>query len=100
MIEPIPDITPLLAPTILGDYATFTFFSIAGLFLGGETGLLTGATSAQRTITSDPERKKRVSRAFREFRADLLRREAEDLEKEGAGVWRDGGDGGEGWLGL
>ena len=68
--------------------------------MGGETGLLTGAASARHTITGDPERKKRVETAFKGFRADLLRKEADELEKEGAGVWRDGGDGGEGWLGL
>jgi hypothetical protein len=81
--EAIPDITPLLQPTKLGDFATYTFFGIAGLFLGGETGVVTGAASARRIITGDPERKKRIERAFREFRADVLRAQIERLEKQG-----------------
>jgi hypothetical protein len=32
-------------------------------------------------LTKDPERKKRVENAFRHFRADLLRKEAEELDK-------------------
>jgi hypothetical protein len=32
-------------------------------------------------LTSDPERKKRVENAFRRFRADLLRKEADELDK-------------------
>ncbi|KJK63987.1 hypothetical protein P875_00064556 [Aspergillus parasiticus SU-1] len=36
--ESIPDITPLLKPTTLGDFATYFFASAGGLFLGGELG--------------------------------------------------------------
>jgi hypothetical protein len=36
--EAIPDVTALMKPTPLGDIAAYTFFSIAGLFVGGETG--------------------------------------------------------------
>lgn len=36
--EPIPDLTPLLKPTTLGDFATYLFASAGGLFLGGELG--------------------------------------------------------------
>ncbi|EXJ56895.1 hypothetical protein A1O7_07239 [Cladophialophora yegresii CBS 114405] len=78
--EAIPDITPLLKPTGLGDVMTYTFFSIAGVFLGGETGLLTGTWSARRTITSDPDRRERIEKAFRSFRADVLRKQLEELE--------------------
>lgn len=88
-VEAIPDITPLLQPTKLGDIATYTFFSIAGVFLGGEVGLLSGAASAKRTITRDPEVRGRVERAYRGFRADVLREELKVLEKEG-------GEGGKG----
>jgi hypothetical protein len=84
--EPISDLTPLLAPTRASDIATYAFFSIAGLFLGGETGLLTGASSARRTITRDPVRRERIEKALRAFRIDTLRKQAELLEKqEGAG---------------
>ncbi|KIW65425.1 hypothetical protein PV04_07687 [Phialophora macrospora] len=78
--EAIPDITPLLKPTGLGDVMTYTFFSIAGVFLGGETGLLTGTWSARRTITSDPDRRERIEKAFKSFRADVLRKQLEELE--------------------
>jgi hypothetical protein len=37
-LEPIPDLTPLLKPTTLGDFATYFFASAGGLFLGGELG--------------------------------------------------------------
>ncbi|KAK5312644.1 hypothetical protein LTR93_011246, partial [Exophiala xenobiotica] len=40
--QAIPDITPLMQPTPLGDALTYTFFDIAGLPIGGETGLLMG----------------------------------------------------------
>lgn len=89
--EAIPDIAPLLKPTTLGDIATYFFFSAGGLFLGGETGLLTGSASASRTITRDPESRARIEAAFRKFRADVLRKEADDL---------DGGKGVAGVLGF
>jgi hypothetical protein len=80
--EAIPDITPLLRPTAFGDIAAYTFFSIAGLFLGGETGILTGIGAAKRTISQDSETKARVEKAYREFRADVLRKDIELLESE------------------
>lgn len=80
MIEPVPDIAPLLRPTTLGDFATYLFFSAGGLFIGGETGLLTGSYAANRTLTRDPDTKRRIEAAFRRFRADVLRREAERLD--------------------
>lgn len=36
--ESIPDLTPLLKPTTLGDFATYFFASAGGLLLGGELG--------------------------------------------------------------
>ncbi|KAJ5905184.1 uncharacterized protein N7473_002100 [Penicillium subrubescens] len=83
--EPIPDLTPLLKPTTLGDVATYFFASFGGLFLGGELGFAGGAASGSRSITADPERKRRIESAFRRFRADVLRREADSLDK-GANV--------------
>lgn len=71
-----------MKPSTAGDVAAYLFFSAGGLFIGGETGLLMGGYSAKRTITSDPERKARVERAFRRFRADVLKREVSMLEKE------------------
>ena len=79
--EAIPDITPLLKPTTLGDIATYTFFAAGGIFVGGETGVMTGAWSAKRTISADPQSKARIEKAFQAFRADVLRRQIEDLEK-------------------
>ncbi|CAF9905673.1 hypothetical protein IMSHALPRED_003922 [Imshaugia aleurites] len=89
--EAIPDITPLVKPTTLGDIATYFFFSAGGLFLGGETGILTGSASASRSITRDPDSRTRIEAAFRRFRADVLRKEADDL---------DGGKGVAGVLGF
>ncbi|KAI4114253.1 MAG: hypothetical protein LQ338_008026 [Usnochroma carphineum] len=80
--EAIPDITPFMRPSALGDFAAYTFFGFGGLFLGGETGLLTGASSAGRTITRDPESRQRIETAFRRFRADVLRKEADALDKK------------------
>ena len=48
--------------------------------LGGELGLLAGGATAKRSITSDPETKQRMENAFRSFRADVLRKEIEQLE--------------------
>lgn len=89
--EAIPNITPLLKPSILGDVATYFFFGAGGLFLGGETGLLTGTGSAARTVSSDPESRARIETAFKKFRADVLRKEADAL---------DGGKGVAGALGF
>ncbi|KAL8923173.1 MAG: hypothetical protein Q9208_004736 [Pyrenodesmia sp. 3 TL-2023] len=80
--EAIPDITPMMRPSRLGDVAAYTFFGFGGLFLGGETGLLTGSASASRTITRDPESRKRIETAFRRFRADVLRKEANALDQK------------------
>ncbi|KAL9005189.1 MAG: hypothetical protein Q9188_002025 [Gyalolechia gomerana] len=79
--EAIPDVTPLMRPSLLGDIAAYTFFGFSGLFLGGETGFLTGSASAGRTITRDLESKNRIETAFRRFRADVLRKEADELDK-------------------
>ena len=88
-IEAVPDITPLIRPTKAGDIAAYGFFSVAGLFLGGETGLLTGAGSARRTISRDSAAKERIEKAFRAFRADVLRKEIEMLEggEKGSTIW-------------
>ncbi|KKK23513.1 hypothetical protein P175DRAFT_0502587 [Aspergillus ochraceoroseus IBT 24754] len=79
--ESIPDITPLLKPTTLGDFATYFFASAGGLFLGGELGFLAGASSGSRDLLGDPERKKRVESAFRKFRAEMLRKQADELDQ-------------------
>ena len=83
-IEPIPDITALLQPSTLGDVATYLLFSAGGLFLGGETGLLTGTYSATRSISRDPESRARIETAFKKFRADVLRKEATRLDGGGS----------------
>lgn len=43
------------------------------------TGLAGGAASGSRSITRDPEMKKRIETAFRKFRADVLRKQADEL---------------------
>ncbi|KAL8746469.1 MAG: hypothetical protein Q9184_007745 [Pyrenodesmia sp. 2 TL-2023] len=80
--EAIPDMTSMLRPSSLGDVAAYTFFGFGGLFLGGETGLLTGSASAGRTITRNPKSRQRIETAFRRFRADVLRKEADALDKK------------------
>ncbi|RHZ50081.1 hypothetical protein CDV55_100110 [Aspergillus turcosus] len=80
--EVIPDITPLLKPTTWGDFATYFFASAGGLFLGGELGFFAGAASGSRSIAKDPERRKRIENAFRKFRADVLRKEADALDRD------------------
>lgn len=79
--EPLPDLTPYMKPTTLGDFATYTFFGAGGLFLFGELGIVIGSYSGKRTIMKDPESRKRIEIAFRKFRADMLRKEIEELEK-------------------
>ena len=81
-LEAIPDVTPFLRPTTLGDIATYSFFGLSGLILGGETGSLTGAASAGRTLSQDLESRKRIETAFRRFRADLLRKQADALDEK------------------
>lgn len=78
--EPIPDISAQLAPSKWGDAATYFFFSLGGLFLGGETGFLTGTASASRTITKDPEARERIEQAFKNYRVDVMKQEIQQLE--------------------
>ncbi|KAH8880609.1 hypothetical protein GQ53DRAFT_774062 [Thozetella sp. PMI_491] len=78
--EAIPNLEPLLQPTAWGDVATYTFFGLSGLFLGGESGFLVGSSSATRSISKDPESRARIEAAFRKFRADVLREQIKALE--------------------
>ncbi len=70
----------MLKPTTLGDVAAYMLFSAGGLFVGGELGLLTGSYSARKAITSDLESKARIEKAFKAYKADVLRREIASLE--------------------
>lgn len=92
--EAVPDISELLKPTAAGDIATYTLFAAGGVLLGGEMGLLAGSWRAKSSITSNPESKARIEKAFRSFRADVLRKQAEALEKGSP----TGGAAGELWL--
>ena len=88
-LEALPDLSNILRPSPVGDFAAYVFFSAGGLFIGGELGLLAGSWSARRAVTSDAERKARIERAVRRYRADVLRREVQKLEsgdKEGKPV--------------
>lgn len=78
--------TSRLAPSPVGDFAAYFFLGMGGLFLGGETGFLSGTSIAARRVRADAERRKRVEDAYRAFKIDLLRKEVESLEKGGA-VW-------------
>jgi hypothetical protein len=78
--ESIPDISDKLSPSRWGDAATYILFSVGGLFLGGEIGLLTGTASASRTITKDPESRERIEKAFKNYRIDVLKREIQQLQ--------------------
>jgi hypothetical protein len=79
-VEPIPDITRQLAPSKWSDAATYFFFTLGGLFLGGEAGFLSGTASASRTITKDPEAKERIEKAFKNYRIDVMKQEIQQLE--------------------
>lgn len=82
LVEAIPDLTPFLRPSLMGDIAAYFFFSVGGLFLGGEFGLLTGSAAAKRTITKDAQRKARIDTAMRRFRLDVLKKEVKKLEAQ------------------
>lgn len=87
--EAIPDLTPLLAPSVFGDVATYLFFSLGGLFFGGELGLLGATVGVRNSLTKDPESQKRIETAFRRFKADVLRQEVAALEaglEKGSGL--------------
>lgn len=84
--EAIPDLTPIMKPSTLGDFATYTFLGAGGLFFGGETGLLTGTFRAKQQIGSDRESRERIEKAFRGFQADALRKQADMLDKR-EGAW-------------
>ncbi|EMC94755.1 hypothetical protein BAUCODRAFT_158285 [Baudoinia panamericana UAMH 10762] len=83
--EAIPDLTPLLRPSTLGDVATYSLLGAGGLFFGGETGLLTGTFRARQQIGADRESRERIETAFRKFRADALRAQANLLDQSGRG---------------
>ena len=78
--EALPDLAPFVKPSPIGDIAAYTFFGFGGLFFGGELGLLSGSSSASRRINEDSEGRKRIETAFRRFRADVLRKEADALD--------------------
>lgn len=79
--EAIPDVTSSMAQlTRVGDYASYFFFGLGGLFLGGEFGFLTGTWTATQMVTMDPGRRERVENAYRNFRVDCLKKEIDRLE--------------------
>lgn len=81
--EAIPDLTPLMRPTALGDVATYAFFGLGGMMVGGEVGLLSGGWRARAKIEGDGETKRRIEKAWRAWRADVLKREVEELQRGG-----------------
>jgi len=83
--ETLPDLTPLLRPSRVGDVATYTLLGFGGLFFGGETGLLTGSFQARRSIAKDGDSSQRIQDAFKRFQADALRTQANMLEQTTSG---------------
>lgn len=82
----VPDVTDLVAPSRAGDFAAYFFLGLGGLFLGGETGLLSGTSMAWRKVKADEERRRRVENAYRAFKVDMLHKEIYELER-GGNVW-------------
>ncbi|KAF6806679.1 hypothetical protein CSOJ01_08663 [Colletotrichum sojae] len=78
--ERIPDVTDKMAPTRAGDVAAYGLLGLGSLFLGGELGFFSGTAAAARSINRDPESRARIETAFRKFRADALRKEADRLD--------------------
>lgn len=78
--EMLPDLTPLLKPSTIGDVATYSLLGAGGIFFGGETGLLTGTFRARQQIGTDRESRDRIQNAFKKFQADALRQQAQALE--------------------
>lgn len=85
--EVLPDLSGLLKPSKLGDFATFTLLGLGGVFLGGETGLLTGSFRARSMIAGDRESRERIQRAFQKFQADALRKQADALDQQAGTSW-------------
>lgn len=78
--ETLPDLTPLVKPSRIGDFATYSLLGLGGIFFGGETGLMTGTFRARQQIGADRESRDRIQNAFKRFRADVLREQAMALE--------------------
>ncbi|KAK4183272.1 hypothetical protein QBC35DRAFT_467418 [Podospora australis] len=85
--EAVPDLEPYIRPTRWSDAATYIAFGLGGTFLGGELGFLSGSASAQRTISSYPESRRRIEEAFRKFQVDVLKREIDLLEGKRKGEY-------------
>lgn len=84
--EAIPDVTPFVKPSAIGDFATYTLLGAGGLFFGGESGLLTGSFRARSAIWQDRESRERILAAFRGFQADALRQQADAIDRGERGV--------------
>eukprot|EP00026_Physarum_polycephalum_P018374 Phypoly_transcript_19935.p1 GENE.Phypoly_transcript_19935~~Phypoly_transcript_19935.p1 ORF type:complete len:184 (+),score=23.69 Phypoly_transcript_19935:91-642(+) len=79
--EPLPDMDALMrGPSTLSTVLTATLFSVGGLFLGGEIGTMTGLWSAKSTLNHDPVARGRIEKAFRNFQADVLRKQADAIQ--------------------
>lgn len=85
--EALPNLEPLLRPSRLGDFATYFFLGTGGVFLGGETGLLTGSFGARHQIADDRDSRDRIQKAFQRFQADALRKQADALDNQSGSSW-------------
>lgn len=70
--EALPNLEPLLRPSRLGDFATYFLLGTGGLFLGGETGLLTGSFRARQQIAADRESGERIKIALQRFQVGAI----------------------------
>lgn len=65
--EALPDLTNIMRPSRTGDVLVYSLLGFGGLFLGGETGVLTGTFNARRHIGQDRESRDRIETAFRKY---------------------------------
>ena len=62
------------------DGFSYVLYGYGGACLGFVIGEKTGSSSASKTLAQDPESKKRIARAFREYKATELQKEKEEWD--------------------
>ena len=81
MVEPIPDMRPLLKPDILGGIASHLVFPTCGVLLGGFVGGVTGRWSVDKALKEHSEATARLQAAKRKIDAEVIRKEADWLDE-------------------
>ena len=59
---------------------SYALYGFGGGYVGLVIGEKTGSSSASKTLAQDPESKKRIARAFREYKATELQKEKEEWD--------------------